>query len=270
MKIFFKIISYLKWKTYKKAKRYILKYNNFSYKFEENGEKLLLDKLSSENFKNIFDVGAHTGSWSKIAYKCFPNAKIHAFEISKTNFKSLKKNLKSERFKINNLGLSNKKSEIYYKDHGANSEINSIINTMNFHEKNSKYSYKKACLISGDSYCFRNKINKIDLLKIDVEGAEYLVISGFKKMLKEKKIKVIQFEYGYATGDTHFLVKDFYSLLQKNGYIVGPLKSSGVFFSDFRYIFNDFNSGPNYVAVQKKETKIIKLLKTHLKNEYLD
>jgi len=35
-----------------------------------------------------------------------------------------------------------------------------------------------------DDYVFENKIEKIDFVKIDVEGAEYLVLKGAKDMLK--------------------------------------------------------------------------------------
>lgn len=112
-------------------------------------------------------------------------------------------------------------------------------------------------MTTGDQYCSENNIDRIDLLKIDVEGAEHLVLEGFKTMLAKGAIKVIQFEYGYASGDVKFLIKDYYALFEHYGYKLGPLKPTGVLFMDFQYPLNDFNSGPNYVAVHGKEIALL-------------
>lgn len=40
----------------------------------------------------------------------------------------------------------------------------------------------------------------IDLLKLDVQGAEFLVLNGSKKSLQEKKIKNILLEINLASG----------------------------------------------------------------------
>ena len=45
------------------------------------------------------------------------------------------------------------------------------------------------------------KITNIDFMKIDVQGAEYLVLDGAKEALLKKKIKVIQLEVIF--GDTY-------------------------------------------------------------------
>jgi len=45
------------------------------------------------------------------------------------------------------------------------------------------------------------KLEKIDYLKIDTEGAEYKILLGAKKLLDQKKITFIQFEYGLTDGD---------------------------------------------------------------------
>ena len=119
----------------------------------------------------------------------------------------------------------------------------------------------KTSLESGDSYCKRNNIKEIDILKIDVEGAEHLVLKGFSDMLSEGAIKAIQFEYGYTHADAKFLIKDFYKLLKGYDYLIGPLKPSGVLFMDFDYALNDFKSGPNYVAVHKSQKDIIDKVK---------
>ena len=79
-------------------------------------------------------------------------------------------------------------------------------------------------------------------------------------MLEASKIDVIQFEYGFTHSDAMFLIQDFYSLLGPLGYKMGPLKPSGVLFMEFEYGLNDFNSGPNYVAVLSTRKDLIQSL----------
>jgi hypothetical protein len=71
------------------------------------------------------------------------------------------------------------------------------------------------------------------------------------------KIRCIQFEYGFANGDAHFLMKDFFKFFEGFGYIVGKIWANGVSFSSFRYDLNQFNSGPNFFAVAKSDHSLI-------------
>lgn len=247
----------IKYFFYKIAKWYMYQYEGFSYKLRSNGEKFLLKKIALIDPSIIFDVGCNKGEWTIIASDLCPKSTIHCFEISKSTFDLTTKNLRSNPNTIlNNCGLSNESGTFKYLDFGINSEYNSMGLDSSFLNKE-KSELKDALVISGDDYCKMNNISKIDLLKIDVEGWEYKVLEGFSRMLNEKRITVIQFEYGYTNADNYHLMKDFYNLLEGYGYIIGPLKPKGVIFSKFHYKYNDFNSGPNFVAVQKSEEFII-------------
>ena len=236
-------------------------YEGFSYSFEINGEKKIIERLKSDNNVYIFDVGGHHGHWSLSANENFPKADIHIFEISRSNFKIIRKNVSHlKNVQLNDFGLSDKNDKIKFKNYGDGSTLNTIIEDSNFHDYNKKFYYDECHVVSGDSYCLKNDITEIDFLKIDVEGAEMSVLKGFNKMIDEKKIKLIQFEYGYANGDSHSLMKDFFKFFNQKDYVVGRLKPNGVDFSKFQYPFNNFESGPNYIAVRKSDSNLIKQL----------
>jgi hypothetical protein len=112
----------------------------------------------------------------------------------------------------------------------------------------------------GDAYCDENGIDFIDFLKIDVEGAEHLVLAGFDKMLMRKSVRLIQFEYGYTNGDTKFLMRDFYEYFEKLGYIIGRVRKGPIFFDKWTYKHNDFKSGPNYVAIRADDLELKDIL----------
>ena len=242
---------------YKLCKSYVRTYEGYSYRFPKNGEARLLEQLGQHDIKTVFDVGANVGEWSVLAKSRFPDADIHAFELSESTFNTLSPVAQRHGFTANNCGLSDSDTEITYKDYGDGSTVNTIVANADFHDGKLAAQEKRARVMRGDAYCLEHGIEHIDLLKIDVEGAEHLVLQGFERMFLEQRIGLVQFEYGFVNGDAHFLMKDFFRLFEQWGYAVGPLKPKGVIFGAFDYQLNGFKSGPNYVAVAKTQTALI-------------
>jgi FkbM family methyltransferase len=245
---------------YSFAKRIIKLYEGYSYTFRKNGEGRLVEQVKDLGFRTVFDVGANVGEWALMMAKNIPTAEIHAFELSSETYKTLVAECSGQSdIYCNNVGLSNESGEIEFKDYGANSGVSTLVTQSTIHDK-SDYVLSKASVLTGQEYCASKAIREIDFLKIDVEGAEHLVLKGFEAMLREKKIRLIQFEYGFNNGDLHFLMRDFYQLFESYGYSVGPLKPKGVDFSGWTYDRNLFASGPNYVAVRADDDELISLL----------
>jgi len=262
-------LNNIKHYLYKKSQRYIKSYEGYSYDFHKNGEELILKKLKKFNFKTVFDVGANIGEWTKKASKELKTPTIHIFEISSSSFIELLALFSnSKNIILNKIGLSNKEDDVQYKDYGTSSEVNTLILDSDFHDEKNSPKIKDTKVTTGDRYCQKNSIVNIDLLKIDVEGAEDLVLKGFHQKLNEGKIKIIQFEYGYINGNSKFLIGDFYKLLSKYDYIIGPLKPNGVIFMEFNYALNNFTSGPNFIAVHKDQGEIIKAISGNIIESY--
>lgn len=237
---------------------------DISYDPLTNGENEILEKLSPLNFKTIFDVGCNIGKWSLLALHHFPEAHIHTFELSSETFKTTSRFLAMDSFVNNNLGLSNKKGKITYKDYGPNADVNTLVHNNVFFDNRVKPALKPAFVSTGDVYCAEKSINNIDFLKIDVEGAENLVLEGFSGMLTNRAVRVVQFEYGYAHGDAKFLMRDFFDLFRPYGYRIARLKRGSLEFNEWTYAHNDFNSGPNYVAVKEDDQQVLSILRKPL------
>ena len=69
-----------------------------------------------------------------------------------------------------------------------------------------------------DHYCDINNINSIDFIKIDVEGAEKMIIEGGNNMFKEKKIKAGLFEIGETLKDAGTSEQEIATILEGFGY----------------------------------------------------
>jgi FkbM family methyltransferase len=241
------------------CRRYLHRFNGYSYDFVEGGEQNVMQRLSPFRFQTIFDVGANVGKWSTLAKSYFPNATFHTFEISRTTYKTLTENLPGPEFENNNFGLSSQKSDISYKDYGSGSGLNSIIQEASVHEK-APHEVLAARVETGDEYCLDRSVRFVDFLKVDVEGAEHMVLQGFDEMLKKNAVRVVQFEYGYTNGDARFLMGDFFRFFDLYGYNLARIRKRQIQFSDFSYSMNNFESGPNYLALRKDDQQVLEAL----------
>lgn len=242
------------------ATKYLDFYNGFSYHFKKNGEEDLILKFRMFNPKVVFDVGANIGEWTQIALDTFPSSNIHSFELSASTFSTLKTNVQSNKVRLNNIGLAAEGGRFTYKDYGTNSGVNTILLSSTYHDARTNPKLITAQLRRRDGYCEENAVDFIDFLKIDVEGAEHLVLAGFEKMLTKNAVRLIQFEYGYTNGDAKFLMRDFYEYFEKLGYIVGRIRKGSIIFDKWTYKHNDFKSGPNYVAIKADDLELKNVL----------
>jgi hypothetical protein len=106
---------------------------------------------------------------------------------------------------------------------------------------------------TGDSYLQENGLSRVDVLKIDTEGAEPLVLRGFSQALAEKRIGLIQFEYGRVNVLTRFLLADIYEMLEPLDFDIGKLYPNYVDFRPYSPMLETF-LGPNYIAVHQKHS----------------
>ena len=155
-----------------------------------------------------------------------------------------------------NAGLYNEqvKKEIKIYDSHTHSSLYEI--------KGIDYSVQKKELIelvTGDSFMKENKIEKIDFLKLDIEGAELNALQGFEKSLSENKIRMIQFEYGYINITSKNLLVDYYDFFKKYNYLLGKIYPKTVEFRNYKFKHEDF-IGPNFIVVHESDISLKNLL----------
>jgi FkbM family methyltransferase len=240
------------------CRRFLNAYANWNYDWRTNGEQWLVQRLAALRPSVVFDVGANVGNWLELARNAMPQSQFHAFEIVETTFAELRKRMAGKPgLTLNDFGLSDRFGELTMHLFDAGSELTSHVAYPH------GSSRRVACRVhSGDDYMREKGIERIDLLKIDVEGAEHLVLNGLRAALAEGRIEVIQFEYGKVNIITHFLLRDFYELLGSYGYAVGKLFPNHVDFRSYALEDEDF-LGPNYVAVRMARSDIIDALGKH-------
>jgi FkbM family methyltransferase len=232
---------------------------NWDYDIDYNGERWLVQKLASQNrLDNVFDVGANVGDWAAMALEANPEAKIHCFEICTPTFQKLAKRFSADRRKSQNIflnpfGLSDAASELkikYLSDGDGGGTMFEVTGPQTV-------EIISARVLRGKDYCSDRNITIIDFLKMDVEGAEHLVLQGFDDLITPTKVPVIQFEYGMGNIVTKFLLRDFYSYFEGRGYQIGKLFPDSVRFREYRLQDENF-LGPNYIAASPAVANLLK------------
>jgi len=235
-------------------------YCNEGSDIERNGEAHLMQAAAVAGFRLAVDVGANQGDWLMLAAKHWQKCSLHAFEVATPTFEQLRSRITSagllNRVTLNCAGLSRTRRDgeiFFYPEHPE-------ITSDRHRHINNKVTRLPATFLPGDDYMRQSGIDRIDFLKIDVEGAEHEVIEGFAHAVNGNAIQCIQFEYGAFSIDTKVLLRDYYSLLQQK-YWIGKIYPSYVEFLDYDWRMEDFRFA-NYCCVLRSRGDLRRLFET--------
>lgn len=156
----------------------------------------------------VIDIGANIGSFVLFIKHHFATAKIHAFEPDEENYRILNANLK-----VNKLTDVTAVKKAVYDKIGQISFDNDTPNTGAYAVSTSGSTTVDT--IDLDTYATNNKLNTIDLLKLDCEGSEYVILENFHHF---DRVKSILLEYH------HFNVR---SAKDNDEYLINLLKREG-------------------------------------------
>ena len=131
------------------------------------------DIFEVKNDAVVFDIGAFKGDTAYFfSKKCSNKARIYAFEPDENNYKILLKI--KDKYKLNNVIASN----ILFSN--SETEINFLSMDLNRPAVKMKST-------TIDKFVEENNIEKIDYIKMDVEGAEKNILEGAIKTIKKFK-----------------------------------------------------------------------------------
>jgi FkbM family methyltransferase len=231
--------------------------NNNNADFHTNGEKHFLNDFIHTLHGDIvlFDVGANVGGYSKILIDLCKqhhlHYTLHLFEPTQSCFATLKQLFTSEeRIHLNNVGVSDARlsTEIFYdaEQSGFASLYKRDQSLMNVQMNKSE----TISLVRLDEYISQNNIQRIDFLKIDIEGHELAAFRGLGKYLNGDFIKAIQFEYGGSNLDSGTTLRQLYHELENGGFTIFKVMKKGIEQRTYRLSMENYQYA-NYVALSK-------------------
>jgi FkbM family methyltransferase len=175
----------------------------------------------------VFDVGAHVGELTLLFARSAGSGQVHAFEAGRSSFERLSSACQARsNVLLHHLAVSDRIGEIelhvYDDAHLAwSTQANRPLAAYGIDVK--PVGLERVRSITLDRYCETAAVGQIDLLKIDVEGAELQVLIGAKRLLAEQRIRCLTFEFGQTTFDMGNTPEAIEELLQGNGYTIRNL-----------------------------------------------
>ncbi len=135
----------------------------------------------------VVDIGAHIGYFTLFAAKRSKDGKVFAFEPSKKSFSLFKKNIKINNYKniiSEEIAIAKiKGKQILYLD--KNNEISNTI-----YKQQESLDEKEINTITLQNIFEKYKIEKIDFLKMDCEGAEFEIVMNTPSIILDKIQKI--------------------------------------------------------------------------------
>lgn len=149
--------------------------------------------------RTVFDVGANVGQFALEALHELPAARIYSFEPHPCTFKRLIAAISDSRLSAHPIALGERIGPsvmFVYGESGESSHLNSLVPNAHFP---TKFGYAATQIAvpctTIDVFCEENKIDEIDLLKIDTEGGDLLVLRGARRMFEEGRLRFVYVEF---------------------------------------------------------------------------
>jgi FkbM family methyltransferase len=145
----------------------------------------------------IFDVGANLGFYTLLlATQVGPTGHIHAFEPDPLSFAILSRRAVGHpNVEINPLAVGDYTGKATLFTHRANRADNRVHNSLG----NETAEAIEVPLTTLDDYCAAHRIDRLDAVKMDIQGAEVAALTGFRKTLGRLKPRwmLIEFSPGH-------------------------------------------------------------------------
>jgi FkbM family methyltransferase len=209
--------------------------NNFGTNNDDmfsNGEFNIAQKFIKRG-DVVFDIGANHGNWTKMVLTLAPLRVIYCFEPIKElcQYISTQFHYRTD-LKIVCGVVADQLGETDFYIYKNNPQIAEMSNMFGRPEIEIKMGLNiektKARTITIDHLSNIEKLEKINYLKIDTEGAELLVLKGAKAMLERNAIEMIQFEYGGCFKDSKATLREIFQLLGSHNFTIFRILPNGL------------------------------------------
>ena len=198
----------------------------------------LIIKNYLNNSSNCIDIGCHKGEILELLIKKAPNGIHFGFEPLPNFYSDLKKKFSSKKINILPYALGDENKEVVFH-YVKNAPAYSGLKKRDYDKIKPDIEQIKVQQKRLDDCISEN--TTIDFIKIDVEGAEFQVLKGAQRILKNNK-PLILFEFGMGASNFYGTKpKDLFEFLNDVNYNI--------------YTLDDFVDKKNPLTIEKFSKK---------------
>jgi FkbM family methyltransferase len=158
---------------------------HFMRSFEEREAAFMRSIIAPD--ATCFDVGANVGYFSLLMASCATAGQVHAFDPLALNVALIGASAALNRFeniRVNRCAVGDRIGEVEFSE-ASDSAYSSMLDTG---RKAVERSFRVP-MTTIDAYRAEQGIGRIDVLKVDVEGAEAMVIEGARATLADSAVR---------------------------------------------------------------------------------
>lgn len=157
-------------------------------------------KIKTDDAPVVFDVGANSGLFAAAVFDHWPQAQVHSFEPQSRLIPRIKnvgaRNGLEEQHTVNWCAVSGNQGEANFFENG------NPISASLLQEKAARRSIRRVeqvKVITLDDYAKSHGINRVDILKLDVEGVEIDALRGAASVLNGVRLVFIEVHPPFST-----------------------------------------------------------------------
>jgi len=248
------VLNFLKYKFYaypqkKELSRWMIK--NLKI-WDQSSVEMIINQIKNDN-TTFIDIGSNYGAYSIPIAKLKNKINVYCFDPSEKALNQLKDNIvlnDIKNIKYFNVGVGEKNKTAFLND-----EIKNYNNSGSY-EISNKYSGKKILINSIDNLIDDGKIipKKKIVIKMDIEGYEFLALQGLIKTIKKYDIFVF-FEFSKKLVLNHDnLLISFTKFLKENNLKIFDSKFYEVkiedLFDKIKYLPKGHEVVGNYIIIK--------------------
>jgi FkbM family methyltransferase len=188
-----------------------LGFNSSEIKLSHIRQISTLANLNSDNLF-VIDAGANIGEFTEVILRFQSAAKIICIEPQNMLVKLLKSKFESSNVQVLALGLgtSNSVAPLYFQTEGDRKASLS--------DQRAQQNFQMVTIQTLSEILVTNKISKLDILKLDLEGMDVPVLQTYFRDSLGPKPEVIILEVSYLANIYGFTPQKTFELLVQNGY----------------------------------------------------
>ncbi|HET9950327.1 MAG TPA: FkbM family methyltransferase [Candidatus Eisenbacteria bacterium] len=204
----------------------------------------------------IFDVGSNKGQFLRLAldHVGTNDLSIHGFEPGRETFRVLAGSFEGDpRVRVNNVALGRAKGRAVLHYDRAGSGLASLTKRRLDHHRIDFSQSETVEVDTIDDYCSAHAIDRIHLLKLDIEGHELDALVGAASMFAAGAIDIVTFEFGGCNIDTRSFFRDYWHFFHDARFRLFRIAPSGYLapIGAYREVLEQFRT-TNFIAIAER------------------
>ena len=183
--------------------------------------------------QTILDVGANVGYFSLFFAKLVgPKGRVFSFEPNEYVFGLLERNKALNALpwlRVERAGLGEADGTMDFHCGAPGMDVYSSLGEISHpNADKSEFTTQTVQVVNGGRWLRKNGVDRVDLMKIDVEGGELSALKGLEAMLEKNKVAMIVMEVSETMSAAFgYTPLDLFGYLTRFGYSLARLEAFG-------------------------------------------